>query len=295
MYLIFDIGGSATKVAIINEYEKIIEKASIKAKSNLKDFLISLEKTTQIAIEKFDIKGIGISSPGTVDEVTGNVGGISALEYIHTYNFAYHLQEKFNLPVAIENDANCSALCEMYFSKLENKNIVFIVIGSGIGGAIINNGVLQKGRKLESGEFGYMLLRNNEGEYTNFSQLATLPNVRRRIIEKYGIEKTTYEIFDLYFKNESPYYKEVNEMFQYLCMGIYNISYAIDPDEIYIGGGISQSEKFINELLLKMDEGIFKDAKAIIKPVTYYNDNNLLGAYVNLIIKLKEGKKLCIQ
>lgn len=295
MYLIFDIGGSATKVAIIDDKGKIIEKTSIKAKLNLKDFLITLEKTTLIAIEKFDIKGIGISSPGTVDDITGNVGGVSALEYIHTYNFAYHLQEKFNLPVAIENDANCSALCEMYFSKLEHKNIVFIVIGSGIGGAIINNGVLQKGRKLESGEFGYMLLRNNNGYYTNFSKLATLPNVRLRMIEKYGIEKTTYEILELYFKKESPYYEEVKEMFQYLCMGIYNIAYAIDPDEIYIGGGISQSEKFMNELLLKMDEDIFKEAKAIIKPVTYYNDNNLLGAYVNLIIKLKEGKKLCIQ
>lgn len=295
MYLLFDIGGSATKVAIINEDEKIIKKTSIKSKSNLKDFLISLEKTTQKAIEKFDIKGIGISSPGTVDENTGNVGGISALEYIHKYNFAYHLQEKFNLPVAIENDANCSALCEMHFSNLKDKNVAFVVIGSGIGGAIINNGVLQKGRKLESGEFGYMLLKNNKGEYINLSKLATLPNVRNRLIEEYGIEKTTYEILDLYFENESPYYDLVNEMFQYLCMGIYNISYVIDPDEIYIGGGISQSEKFINELVMKMNEGIFKESKAIIKPVTYYNDNNLLGAYVNLIIKLKEGKKLCIQ
>ena len=140
-----------------------------------------------------------------------------------------------------------------------------------------------------------MLLRNNGVEYTNFSQLSTLPNVRRKIIEKYGIEKTTYEIFDLYLKKESPYYEEVNEMFQYLCMGIYNISYALDPDIIYIGGGISQSKKFIDELLLKMDEGIFKEAKAIIKPVTFYNDNNLLGAYVNLRLKIKEGKKLCIQ
>lgn len=295
MYLLFDIGGSSTKLAIIDDNENLIDKKRIKAKENLEEFLTFLEETTTKAIEEYDIKGIGISSPGTVDSNTGHVGGISALEYIHTYNFAYHLQDKFNIPVAIENDANCSALSEMYFSNLMDKNIAFVVIGSGIGGAIINNGKLQKGSKLEAGEFGYMLLKNEEGKYINFSQLATLPNVRRRIIEKYNIHKSTYEILDGYFKKESPFYEEVFEMFQYLCMGLYNISYAIDPDEIYIGGAISQSKEFIDELNMKLKEDIFKSANINIKPVTYFNDNNLLGAYVNLILQVKEGRKLCIQ
>lgn len=65
MYLIFDIGGSSTKIGIIDKKEKIIEKYSIKRKDTLEDFLEMLENETNKAIQNYNIQGIGISSPGT--------------------------------------------------------------------------------------------------------------------------------------------------------------------------------------------------------------------------------------
>lgn len=295
MYLIFDIGGSSTKIGIIDKKEKIIEKYSIKRKDTLEDFLEMLENETNKAIQKYNIQGIGISSPGTVDTMTGNVGGISALEYIHTYNFAYHLQNKFNLPTSIENDANCSALSEIYFAKVKEKRVCFVVIGSGIGGAIVQDGEIVKGRRLEAGEFGYMLLKNQEGVYTNFSRLATLPNVRNRLSEKYNITESSYEIFDKYFEKEEPYFSEVNEMFNYLAMGLYNISYSLDPEVIFIGGAVSQSENFMREIKERLKKEPFRTANINLRAVKYFNDNNILGAYAHLKKSIEKGRKLCLQ
>lgn len=295
MYLIFDIGGSSTKIGIIDKKEKIIEKYSIKRKDTLEDFLEMLENETNKAIQKYNIQGIGISSPGTVDTLTGNVGGLSALEYIHTYNFAYHLQNKSNLPTSIENDANCSALSEIYFAKVKERRVCFVVIGSGIGGAIVQDGEIVKGRRLEAGEFGYMLLKNKDGVYTNFSRLATLPNVRNRLSEKYNITETSYEIFDKYFEKEEPYFSEVNEMFNYLAMGLYNISYSLDPEVIFIGGAVSQSENFMREIKERLKEEPFRTANINLRPVKYFNDNNILGAYVHLKNSIEKGRKLCLQ
>lgn len=294
MHLIFDIGGSSTKIGIIHD-KKIIYRSTHEKKENLQDFLKFLESEVSWAISRHKIQGVGFSSPGTVDSKTGIVGGMSAIEYIHTYNFAKHIQDKFDLPVAIENDANCSALAQMYLDTPDEKSIAFVVIGTGIGGALISNGELVKGRRLEAGEFGYMLLRNQDGEFTNYSKLATLPNLVTRLKEKYGIDMKPHLVLENYFNRVEPYYTEGTKMFEYLCMGLYNIQYTYDPEVIYIGGGISQSEAYINEVRKYLDQGIFKSADITIRPVKYFNDNNLFGAYANLIKSIERNERLCIQ
>ncbi|MDO4779155.1 MAG: ROK family protein [Tissierellia bacterium] len=290
MYLIFDIGGTSTKIGVVNRDSKIIKKYKIPKKNTLQEFLEMLEQEINYSIETYKIQGVGISCPGTVNTKTGEVMGQSALEYLHKYNFVNHLKNKYNFPIVIENDANCSALAELFFENPKEKLIAFVVIGTGIGGALIKDGEIIRGRRMESGEFGYMLLKNEDGEYRNFSRLATLPNVRSRIKEKYNINTTTYSILEKYFEKEEPYYSEVSQMYDYLCMGLYNIQYTYDPEVIYIGGGISQSDLFIEELKERLNQGIFKDADVQIRQVSFFNDNNILGAYANLL-KLIEGER----
>lgn len=291
MYLVFDIGGSSTKYALI-ENDKIIEKSSKAQVKTMDEFVKFFEDTIISYQKKHKIEGIGLSSPGTVDPLSGKIIGQSAVEFITEYNFAYHLENKFSLPVAIENDANCAALAEIYYGNPKKDYIAFLIIGSGIGGAVVNKGDIVRGAKLESGEFGYMLLKNDSGEYANFSTLATLPNVRRKMIKKYGIKDTTYQMLDKYFKKEDPYFKEIDLMFDYLAMGIYNIAYSIDPEIIYLGGGISSDSRFIDEVDKKLNTGIFATKKYDIRPVSFFNDNNLYGAYANLMKTIKEGKSL---
>lgn len=294
MFLIFDIGGSSTKIAIIDENFKMIDKYKKPKKDSLEEFLLMLEEETEKNIRKYSIKGIGISSPGSVNPLTGQVKGLSAVEYISEYNFAYHLRKKYDLFVAIENDANCSALSEIYLNKPKEKNICFFVIGSGIGGAVILDGNLIHSRRFESGEFGYMLLKD-ETKITNLSRLATLPNVVKKMNDKYGIRTNTYELMDKFIKKEEPYYSEVDLMFKYLCMGLYNVQYTLDPDVIYIGGAISQSNDYIEAIKQKLSTDLFANANIEIRQASFFNDNNLYGACANLINMIEKGGDLCIQ
>ena len=288
MYLVFDIGGSSTKYALI-ENDKIIKKYSEKSLSSMEEFLSFLKAKTEEFIKDYDIEGIGFSSPGTVDSKTYHVGGLTALGYLGEKDFAKVIKETYKLPVAIENDANCAALGEIYYNNPTENLLAFVIIGSGIGGAVVKDGEILRGLSLESGEFGYMLF-NDYGEVKNLSRLGTLPNVRMTIKEKYGKDYDTYYIFDKYLKKEEPFYKEVDKMFTYLAMGLYNIAYSLNPEVIYIGGAISEDKNFVRALEEKLKEDIFAGVSLKLRPVSFFNDNNLYGAYANLKMLIeKEG------
>ncbi|WP_306489655.1 ROK family protein [Anaerococcus octavius] len=291
MYLVFDIGGSSNKYALI-ENDKIVEKFSSKQEKNMEDLLKFFEDKINFFAKSHKIDGIGFSSPGTVDSSTGNIYGKSAVEFITEYNFALEIKNKFNLPVAIENDANCAALAEIFYGKVDKNYLAFLIIGSGIGGSITKNGKIIKGKSLEAGEFGYMLLKNEDGNFDNFSKLATLPNIRRKMIKKYGIDESTYLIFDKYMQKKEPYITEVDQMFTYLAMGIYNIFYTVNPEKIYLGGAISSDERFVREIKNKLNTGVFKSIDIDISPVSFFNDNNLYGAYANLKQSIEEKRLL---
>ena len=291
MYLVFDIGGSSNKYALI-ENDKIVEKFSSKQEKNMEDLLKFFEDKINSFAKNHKLDGIGFSSPGTVDSSTGNIYGKSAVEFITEYNFAMEIKNKFNLPVAIENDANCAALAEIFYGKVDKNYLAFLIIGSGIGGAITKNGKIIKGKSLEAGEFGYMLLKNEDGNFDNFSKLATLPNIRRKMIKKYGIDESTYLIFDKYMQKKEPYFTEVDQMFTYLAMGIYNIFYTVNPEKIYLGGAISSDERFVREIKNKLNTGVFRSIDIDISPVSFFNDNNLYGAYANLKQSIEEKRLL---
>lgn len=291
MYLVFDIGGSSNKYALI-EKDKIVEKFSSKQEKNMEDLLKFFEDKINFFAKSHKIDGIGFSSPGTVDSSTGNIYGKSAVEFITEYNFAMEIKNKFNLPVAIENDANCAALAEIFYGKVDKNYLAFLIIGSGIGGSITKNGKIMKGKSLEAGEFGYMLLKNEDGNFDNFSKLATLPNIRRKMIKKYGIDESTYLIFDKYMQKKEPYITEVDQMFTYLAMGIYNIFYTVNPEKIYLGGAISSDERFVREIKNKLNTGVFRSIDIDISPVSFFNDNNLYGAYANLKQSIEEKRLL---
>lgn len=291
MYLVFDIGGSSNKYALI-ENDKIVEKFSSKQEKNMEDLLKFFEDKINFFAKSHKIDGIGFSSPGTVDSSTGNIYGKSAVEFITEYNFALEIKNKFNLPVAIENDANCAALAEIFYGKVDKNYLAFLIIGSGIGGSITKNGKIIKGNSLEAGEFGYMLLKNEDGNFDNFSKLATLPNIRRKMIKKYGIDESTYLIFDKYMQKKEPYFTEVDQMFTYLAMGIYNIFYTVNPEKIYLGGAISSDERFVREIKNKLNTGVFRSIDIDISSVSFFNDNNLYGAYANLKQSIEEKRLL---
>lgn len=138
-----------------------------------------------------------------------------------------------------------------------------------------------------------MLIDNDS--FDNLSSLATLPNLAKKVNEKYKKDLNSFKLFDLYLEKKQPYFNEVDKLLENLARAIYNVSYIIDPDLIYIGGAISKDHRFIKTVEDKLKENPFNNKEILIKPVTYFNDNNIYGAYKNLIDKIKANKKLIVK
>ena len=175
-----DIGGTGIKFASLTPDGKILDKASTPTPKTLEDLLAWLD---QLLSER-DYRGIAMSVPGAVNQETGVIEGISAIPYIHGFSW-YEALAHHQLPVHLENDANCVGLSEL-LAHPEIENAACVVIGTGIGGAMIINGKLHRGRHGLGGEFGYMTTIEPAEKLNNWSQLASTGNMVRYVIEKSG-------------------------------------------------------------------------------------------------------------
>lgn len=297
-YMVFDIGGSSIKWSVITESGDFKENGSIKTPDNKETFFKSLEDVTNDMKEKFDVKGIAISAPGAVDSVTGIIGGVSAIPYIHGPNFKEIFKETTGLNVAIENDANCAALGECWLGAgKENNDMAFIVCGTGIGGAIVKDKKLHVGIHKHGGEFGYCAFNytlDEEGKahFKSWSKTGSTAALANNVAQLKGLEEGSIngvDVFEMCKNGDEIAVKEVNKYFYNMAIGIYNIQYVYDPEVIVLGGAISEREDFVDEINKRFDymmsdecelEGTIRPQ---IKKCVFGNNANKLGALYNYL------------
>ncbi|MEU2028348.1 ROK family protein [Micrococcus luteus] len=181
-YMVFDVGGSMIKFAVMTENGDFIEKGELPVSET--EFTIFQESIVQTVLEnkiKHQVAGIAFSCPGGVESETGIIGGSSALPFIHGPNFKEIFGTATNLPVELENDANCAALGEVWKGAAKtNENVLFTIIGTGIGGAVIKDRRIHKGANLHGGEIGYMVMQvvEEDGKPAFQSRRASRPRPR---------------------------------------------------------------------------------------------------------------------
>lgn len=289
MIACIDIGGTAIKVGVLDNLGNIFFKDELEVYHNIEDFTNVICNWIDIIKLKYEIEGISLSSPGAVDVKTGIIGGASAIPCIHGPNWKEILYNKFKLNVSIENDANCAALAEAFNGAGKNINdIMFVVCGTGIGGAIIHNGEIHHGKNLHGGEFGYMLMEEKDGEFKNFSEVASTMSFVRKVRKYYNDDSWDGKRVFEEAKNGNKICQEVIETFYLnLAKGIFNLQYIYDPDIILLGGAISEREDFVSEINKKIDYLLQKIEIAKVKPIIstckHKKDANLIGALANYI------------
>ncbi len=297
-FMVFDIGGSAVKWSVINEDGSFVESGKFKVSSNREEFFSELAKTTNEMKDKYDVKGIAISAPGAVDSETGVIGGISAIPYIHGPNFKEILKEATGLDAELENDANCAALGECWLGAgKDNKDLAFVVCGSGIGGAIVKDKKIHGGIHKHGGEFGYCSITcelDGEPKFTSWSQAGSTTALARKVAKLKGLEEGSLDgvqVFDLCNKGDEIAINEVNKYYFIMAVGIYNIQYTYDPEVIILGGAISERSEYVDEINKRLDALMNSDLEGTIKPVlktcVFGNDANKLGALCNYLQREK--------
>lgn len=287
MIACIDIGGTALKVAVANDKAELFDQDSLPVKDNFNDFMDVIVNWVEEKKETYNIEGVAFSAPGAVDTVTGIIGGASAVPCIHGPNFKEVIKERLGLPCSIENDANCAALAEVYSGAAKDYNdVCFVVIGSGIGGAVIKDGVVHHGKHLHGGEFGYMVVVDSDhGIQPILSELASTQAMVRRVEARLPGEWNGKKVFEEAYNGNEVCKEEIETFYKYLAVGIYNIQYVYDPEVVVIGGSISKRKDLCKNIDRHMDMLLEKVKIGKVKPTIvsceYQGDANLIGAFVN--------------
>lgn len=275
-----DIGGTGIKFAAMSKEGEILDKQEIATPDDLDGLLDWLK----MLLSKREYQGIAMSVPGAVDRKTGTIGGISAVPYIHGFSW-YDKLASYELPIHLENDANCVGLSEL-LAHPELENAACVVIGTGIGGAMIVNGRLHRGKHHLGGEFGYMTTLAPAEKLNNWSQLASTGNMVRYLAEKSG--QTDWNGRKIYQEAEAGNtlcQEAIERMNRNLAQGLLNIQYLFDPDVISLGGSISQNKTFIEGVRSAISYYVDRYEEYSVTPeivaCTYQGEANLYGALVN--------------
>ncbi len=283
MYLVIDIGGSSVKSGIW-QAGKLLAEEQAPSPANWEEMLAQLVNLKARKSQDYPLKGVSFSLPGIVNKKTGILEGASSLAYLHGFAFREVVSQAMGLPVFMENDAKCAALAEQRYGVAKNKqNVLFVVIGTGIGGTIISDGQIRKGHHSFSGEFGMMLINGRD----EWALLGSAVHMARRVSVAKGLPETALsgrEVFELAEAGDPLADQAVEELYHYLALGIYNLQYIIDPELIILGGGISAKTGLIADierhLQLIMGYGQRSPLFPKLAVCQFGNEANLIGAAI---------------
>lgn len=259
IYLGIDIGATKTIFLLVEFSEgsyKILENIKVETPRKEEEILKMVEENFNQLVEKYQpkadkISAIGIGFAGPVDFERGRALMGPNLK-TGKIEFKKVLEKKLGIPVAVDNDAKCFVLAESVFGAAKNyKNIVGLMIGTGIGGGIIIDGKIYRGATGSAGEFGHTdIFKSKELEGTA-SGLGLV-----RVYNKISGKKiTSFEIVDLAKKKDKKALEAVNFVAESLSSGIANIVESFNPEIVVLGGGLAEVDLIIN----KAREGVKKN------------------------------------
>lgn len=269
-----DIGGTSVKLGLfsmtgeLKEQWEIPTDRSERGKNVLGDIASSLlEKLSGRGIAREQVEGIGVGVPGPVLP-DGTVMKCANLGW-DIFNVNDALNGLTGIPVRASNDANVAALGEMWKGSGQGfKDMVFITLGTGVGGAIILNGKVHCGLHGGGGEIGHILVNPAEddacgcgcrGHLEQYASATGIVRMARKLLDT--TDCTTrlrdYEkinaklIFDLAKEGDERCAELVDIMCAYLAQALSGVAASIDPEAYIIGGGVSKAGEIITSTIEK--------------------------------------------
>ena len=261
-----DLGGTDIKYALVKEDGTVLYESlrPTQAETNRERILNNLKEAAGEALRFADKKeqkviGMGIGTPGIVDD--GKVlGGAENLKDWENLPLGKILEQHLDLPVFVENDANVLGLAEARYGTAKgSKDVIFLTIGTGVGGAMILNGRLYGGYGNRGGELGHIIV-DPDGEKcpcgaigcleAQGSVMALIRDYKRLLP---GSGTQNHEnidgrfIVNKYHEQESAAINAMNRHFDYLGMGVASYINIFSPQKVIIGGGITESGEFYIE------------------------------------------------
>lgn len=258
-----DISPTKITVALTNLFSEILVERQVVIENDLMSFEDIIRESHVIVediinskmLDKNKVLGVGFSLPGIVDEENLILENAPNLK---VKNFDLKpFRKLFNIPIIIENEANAAAIGEMTFGAAKNKsNFVYLSITEGVGTGIIIQKHIYKSMNKRAGEFGHMRITDEDLKCncgrTGCWELFTSEKALIRNFNQNSKERiTSIKEFFMHFENDSIIAKKVlNEYLFRLAIGIQNITLALAPEHVIIGGAISEYHKLYKDILM---------------------------------------------
>lgn len=295
-YLVLDVGGTDIKYALMNGKAEIFEKNKTPTPlANMENFL----EAVGLIFDRYrdGIKGMAMSMPGRIDSDRGYAFSGGSLWFNHDTEIASLIKKRCPVPVTVENDGKCAALAEAWIGNLSDCNDgIVVVLGTGIGGGIIKDKKLHKGKHFSAGEFshiktGYADTKDGYLPHYWYNQCSASA-LCKFVAEAKGMsveDVNGFVVFDFVDRDDEVVLKILDKYCYRIAVQLYNLQYIYDPDKIAIGGGISGEDiliEYIRKNIEKHEEELdFTMAKPEVVRCKFRNDSNLIGALYHCVTK----------
>jgi glucokinase len=308
-----DIGGTKVKTIVSDLSGNVLHSKSFSTSHYLQTGLLDqiakdvFRMLDHLDIPTGDVLGMGIGVPGITQN--GVVLEAPSLNWIR-YPILSEAEKHFPFPIHVDNDVNVAALGEQWVgSAKNNRHVLFMAVGTGIGSGIIINNQLYRGHSNAAGEIGYMVTDKDD-----------LQNDFKPMFHRYGYLESVaggksigHKLTTLVLENpDHPAYEEakqselsgesafqlaksgdptalsvVHDAIDHLGYGIINAACLLNPEVIILGGGVLKSSDFILPRLRKMVDQ-YLPSSVELKISQLGGNVGVLGA-VSLFLREHEG------
>ena len=261
-----DLGGTKIEGILLDEKYNTIQRKRIETRQeNGYDSIVKsiISLINELRAKTDEKTSVGICTPG----VTGADSGLiknSNTQCLIGMPLKNDLENVLGFEIVMENDANCFALAESVLGSAKGYDVVFgVIIGTGVGGGIVINGTLHKGRTNIAGEWGHHTLHPNGNECYCGKQgcvetYISGPALEKRWFEITGKKESLQSIVqDLSDEKAKQWKKEFLENFG---IGLANVIDILDPDVIVLGGGVSNIQFLYDEGKKAVYDKVFSDS-----------------------------------
>lgn len=293
-----DVGGSHVALGIIDNNKLICKKEQDYLFYNedmseivLETIIGLIYKTiNQYKIEKKDIDLIGVTFPGTVSN-----GAVIKAENLGIENLQIEkeIKKEFNTKILLQNDAKSAAKAEKEYGSLKNyEDALFLIIGTGVGGAAFLGGNLLVPKRYSGFEVGHMVIEK-DGEKCNcgrkgcFEAYSSMKRLKQKIQKEFNlpdIDGKNIKKFMLENQENKKLNSILDTYIDYLSIGICNLINIFEPEIISIGGSFAYYKEILldrlEEKLQERKELYNKDTIPKIVVAKLKNDAGIIGAVI---------------
>ena len=299
-----DLGGTTVKIAFFDETGLMLDKWEIPTVTVdggariLPDIAASIQQfIEQKTVDPASVIGVGIGVPGPVSS-KGVVNKCINLGW-GVFNIAEELSRLVGFPVKAGNDANVAALGEYWKGGGKGcDNMVFVTLGTGVGGGIVVEGKLLHGAHGSGAEIGHMVLNRDETEYCNCGKrgcveqycsatgIVSMANKALAATDAPSVLRevetlTCKDIFDAGNAGDAVALEVLDLYYSLLGEFLANLCCVVNPEAVVLGGGVSKAgQVLLDGIRPYFDQYVFHAARgARFELASLGNDAGAYGAF----------------